>query len=46
MSKKLCNTGLSLNKSNLKLKYKCKKCDFRATKEKFCCKPVKLKKSA
>lgn len=46
MSKKLCKYGVELNSGDLKLKYYCKKCGATSSKEKYCCKPLKLKKSA
>jgi len=46
MGKKLCKYGVDLNKKGKKLKYQCKKCGLSTTKEEFCCKPAKLKKSA
>lgn len=46
MSKKLCNYGIEINPEKGKSKYKCKKCGLYSSKEKYCCKPVKLKKSA
>jgi len=46
MSKTLCKEGESLNKKDKKLKFECKKCGRKAHKERFCCKPVKIKKAA
>lgn len=46
MTRKLCDKGLELNDKDKKLKYLCKKCNLSATKEKYCCKPVRLKKTA
>ncbi len=46
MSKKLCKQGLRLNKEGKKIKFECEKCGLFTTKEKFCCDPIKLKKSA
>ncbi len=46
MGKKLCKYGVELNKKDKKLKYMCKKCGLPTTREEYCCKPVKLKKSA
>jgi len=46
MAKKLCKDGQNIIKKDKKIKYSCKKCGMQSNKEKHCCKPQKLKKSA
>lgn len=46
MGKKLCEFGEELNPKDKKLKYFCRKCELRSAKEKHCCKPEKLRKTA
>ncbi len=45
MSKKLCNEedGLDVKILDRKMKYRCTKCDNKSPKEKWCCKPKKIK---
>ncbi len=46
MGKKLCKYGEDLNQKGKKFKYVCKKCGLSSTKEEYCCKPKRMKKSA
>jgi len=46
MSKTLCKTGEKPLKKGKELKFMCKKCGLRATKEEKCCKPVRINKAA
>lgn len=45
MSKKLCSDGavLEVKMQGKKMMYLCKKCDEESPKEKWCCKPRKIK---
>ena len=46
MSKKLCTDGdvLEVKMQGMKMKYHCKKCEDESPKEKWCCKPGKIKR--
>jgi hypothetical protein len=46
MAKKLCKKDIEIVNIEKKPKYYCKKCGLKSVKEKHCCNPKKLKKSA